>query len=168
MEDGLAEEKSIEIAIPSVVGGGVQASVPSWQDQDDRLREMWLQNNTPAQIAETLGRSVAAIMTRAVRLGLPRRAAPGRKPGYKRAPSTLRPPKKVSAGVAKLNRDAALVHEVEEARRENPQAAERICLMCLRSFLSEGRHNRICPACKGTAQYASASSLPDMGFKVET
>src|SRR5580704_3379076 len=53
----------------------------SWQEQDVVLRDLWMQNKTPQQISEALGRSVPAIMTRAVRLGLPRRSAPGRKPG---------------------------------------------------------------------------------------
>jgi len=142
------------------------AAAPNWLEQDDILRERWLANKSPQEIADELGRSVAAVMTRAVRLGLPRRAAPGRKPGYKR--TSAPPVRKVSAGVARLTRETAKLSDIEEARKNNPDAAERVCLMCLRKFLSEGRHNRICPACKGTAQYTSACSLPDMGFKVET
>jgi hypothetical protein len=152
------------------VGTEPAASPPSWQDQDDQLRAMWLQNVPQEKIAETLGRSVAAVMTRAVRLGLPRRASPGRKPGYKRDPSALprAAARKVSAGVARLRKETGCVADVEAARRANPEAAERVCLMCLRKFLSEGRHNRICPSCKGSAQYLAASGLPDIGFKVET
>ena len=56
-------------------------ATPGWQEQDGTLREMWVRNATPQAIAEALGRSIPAIMTRAARLGLPRRAAPGRKPG---------------------------------------------------------------------------------------
>ncbi len=57
------------------------AKVHNWQEQDGILREMWMRNQSPTAIAEALGRSVPAIMTRAARLGLPRRFAPGRKPG---------------------------------------------------------------------------------------
>ncbi len=65
-------------------GQSVQASSPpSWLDQDVALRRLWEENKTPEAIAEELGRSIAAIMTRAARLGLPRRSAPGRKRGIK-------------------------------------------------------------------------------------
>ena len=130
---------------------------PSWAEQDGVLRDMWLQNKSPQDIAATLSRSVAAIMTRAARLGLPRRAAPGRKPGGTRSAEgavTVRTavPRAASRGVADEN--AA------------PQTSARICLMCLRSFQSQGRHNRICPSCKNSSEYESASSIPDIHLPV--
>jgi hypothetical protein len=128
-------------------------AVPNWQEQDSVLREMWMQNKTPAQIAEALNRSVAAIMTRAARLGLPRRFAPGRKPGRQMPEGmTTRTPPRQSARAA--------------AAEASPQASTRVCLMCLTSFQSLGRHNRICSTCKGSAEYESANRLPDLDFSV--
>lgn len=144
--------------------GEKSASVPApmnWQDQDDHLREMWLRNQPPAVIAEQLGRSVAAIMTRAARLGLPRRAAPGRKPGYRRTEGI-----RGSTGVAVRTRSETNIVGVKG--EGEVQILPRICLMCLNKFPSQGRHNRICPACKGSAEYSAGSSIPDFDFKVET
>ncbi len=119
------------------------------------LRDLWMQNKTPAAIAEALGRSVAAIMTRAARLGLPRRFAPGRKPG--RHPSSEQTTKNPSRSVPRLPTD-----KTEAAA----QTSTRVCLMCLTPFQSLGRHNRICSSCKGSAEYESASRLPDPDFSV--
>lgn len=147
--------------IPSDESPVVALSTPNWLDQDDVLRELWLRKEQPAQIAEKLGRTVAAVMTRAARLGLPRRAAPGRKPGYQRKPSvgTARGemPKKAHAVTRRADDEVAPVEEMKMMR---------ICLMCLNRFLSEGRHNRICPDCKGSAQYLRGNSVPDT-FKVD-
>jgi hypothetical protein len=115
---------------------------------------MWLQNKTPQEISAILNRSVAAVMTRAARLGLPRRAAPGRKPGSRRA----------------LNGTEGTVARVPQARHTvrapdgvpAPQVSTRICLMCLRPFQSQGRHNRICSSCKSSSEYESAVSIPDI------
>jgi hypothetical protein len=132
---------------------------PSWQEQDGTLRELWMQNKTPQEISDVLNRSVAAIMTRAARLGLPRRSAPGRKPGRRLQGSEQNtqtrqaPPRTVS----RLMRDGT------EAA---PQASARICLMCLRSFQSMGRHNRICPSCKNSSQYESASAIADIHLPI--
>ncbi len=125
----------------------------SWQEQDAVLRDLWLQNKTPNEISLTLNRSVAAIMTRAARLGLPRRAAPGRKPGSRRLPNET---------ALSTPRQARIPREGETAA----QPSGRICLMCLRAFQSQGRHNRICPSCKGSAEYDSATSLADIHFPV--
>ena len=133
--------------------------VLNWQDQDDLLRELWTRNLAPPLIAEQLGRSVAAIMTRAVRLGLPRRTAPGRKPGHRLADSqTVRtvPPRARPLPRASAESSAP------------GQLGPRICLMCLNKFQSEGRHNRICSACKGTSDYAAGSSIPDINYRVES
>lgn len=132
----------------------------NWQDQDEALRNLWSQNLSPNIIAEKLGRSVAAVMTRAVRLGLPRRAAPGRKPG-----------KKMPEGYSKTNKEdnvrrfkALAPSEIED---RPSQAALRVCLMCLKKFQSAGRQNRICLPCRGSSEYASASSVPDIVFAAE-
>ena len=129
----------------------------NWQDQDGLLRELWLRNEKPSKIAGQLGRSVAAIMTRAARLGLPRRAAPGRKPGYQRK-DTVR---KAASSLSKVT----ALRDVSKSNGEATAAgihSVRICLMCLNRFPSEGRHNRICPNCKGSADYNTGSGIPDM------
>jgi hypothetical protein len=131
---------------------------PSWQEQDAKLREMWLQNKTPQEISDELNRSVAAIMTRAARLGLPRRAAPGRKPGSRRvgadgSPVRAAPPRSVS-------------RLMREGVETPPQASARICLMCLRSFQSMGRHNRICSSCKNSSEYQAAAQTADIHLPV--
>ncbi len=131
---------------------------PNWQEQDGILRELWMQNQSPAVIAQTLGRSVPAIMTRAARLGLPRRFAPGRKPGR-------RPTETGKATAMKTERSSAAVSKSAEADA-TPQTAPRICLMCLTTFQSLGRHNRICPTCKNSAEFDSGSRLPDLEFSV--
>lgn len=147
---------------PSETAAVQPASVtppPNWMDQDELLKELWLKNETPENIASQLGRSIAAIMTRAARLGLPRRAAPGRKPGYQRKQAVVknRPVSRDSSSERSYQTDGTVVENVKMMR---------ICLMCLNRFPSEGRHNRICPSCKGTAEYAAGSSIPDI-FKVD-
>lgn len=136
----------------------------NWLDQDETLREMWLKNEPPSQIAESLGRSVAAIMTRAARLGLPRRSAPGRKPGYQRKKAS------VQSQANARERSVAVASHLADSRIDagttNNMPMVRICLMCLNKFPSEGRHNRICPSCKGSSEYSSGNSIPDM-FKIE-
>jgi hypothetical protein len=137
---------------PSVdTGVSVASTVPSWQDHDALLHELWLKNQPPQVIAETLGRSVAAVMTRAARLGLPRRSAPGRKPslqGRTEKTTTIA----VKPAVTTQARPSAEVSGM----------ATRICLMCLTKFSSAGRHNRICTTCKSTAEYGMASAMPDI------
>lgn len=139
------------------------SSTPSWLDQDELLKDLWTSNVPPEKIAEQLGRSVAAIMTRAARLGLPRRAAPGRKPGYQRKQTAVKARKMKSEALFTDEKSADFVEE--EKPLENVKMM-RICLMCLTRFPSEGRHNRICPSCKGTADYMAGSSVPDV-FKME-
>ncbi len=140
----------------SVFTSGTEPSGPSWQTQDIVLRDLWTENKTPQEISAALGRSVAAIMTRAARLGLPRRSAPGRKPGSRQTlqegqiritkprPASRRPPQDESP----------------------PQVSTRICLMCLRAFQSQGRHNRICPACKVSSEYEAAISSAEINLPV--
>jgi len=133
-------------------------SAANWFDQDDLLRTLWRDNVPPAVIGEKLGRSVAAIMTRAVRLGLPRRAAPGRKTGYKRpegAPPLVRRPSVRRTAPPRTGFGEPL------AAPDPPMPVGR---MCLNKFSSEGRHNRICPMCKGSAEYVKGSSLPETGL----
>lgn len=130
---------------------------PSWQEQDPVLRDLWLQNKSPNEISTVLGRSVAAIMTRAARLGLPRRAAPGRKPGSRRPPM-----QEGQSRPTTTPRTSALGSD----ETASAQISTRVCLMCLRPFQSLGRHNRICPSCKGSAEYESAVSLADINLPV--
>ena len=137
--------------------GGTPVLGASWQEQDGILRDLWMQNKTPQQIGEILGRSVPAIMTRAARLGLPRRSAPGRKPG---AASTRRLPS--AHEVTNAPRRTAPRAEATDTLEAPPQASLRVCLMCLRKFESAGRHNRICMPCKGSAEYSQAATLPDV------
>ena len=131
----------------------------SWQEQDGVLRDLWMQNKTQQEISDVLGRSIAAIMTRAARLGLPRRSAPGRKPGSTRRILTENgqgpPPRSTPRQASRTSGDEAA-----------PQPSTRICLMCLNAFQSQGRHNRICSSCKGTAEYGSAVALADIHFPV--
>jgi hypothetical protein len=129
---------------------------PTWQDQDTVLRELWMQNKTPQEISDILNRSIPAIMTRAARLGLPRRSAPGRKPGRRALDDN---------GVVRV--PAAPRSSVRSAPRETehaaaPQTSLRTCLMCLTHFESVGRHNRICSSCKGSSEYESASALAEI------
>ncbi|MDD4615549.1 MAG: hypothetical protein PHW76_00280 [Alphaproteobacteria bacterium] len=133
----------------------VHVATPSWQQQDEILRGLWMQNKSPQEISDVLGRSIAAIMTRAARLGLPRRAAPGRKPGSRIAlqngeihASTPRPAQRTS-----------------EPSKET-KTTSRVCLMCLRIFPSQGRHNRICASCKNSAEYESAICLSDINLPI--
>lgn len=124
--------------------------MPSWTEQDEQLSSLWQKGEKPEDIAKILNRSVAAVMTRAARLGLQRRFAPGRKPkkmGYDDMNQVnLR-------SMAKLNAQLQTVQ---------PQFSHRICLMCLSRFQSAGRHNRICQSCKDSPEYRSASGLPDV------
>lgn len=147
----------------TLLESGMAAAGPSWQEQDDTLRGMWTENKTPEEIAAVLHRSVAAVMTRAARLGLPRRAAPGRKRGYKRTEvrRKVMPP----AGT-RVRVSAPQEFDEEPEVYAAPQIMMRVCLMCLNKFQSQGRHNRICPSCKGSAEYSTGSSTPDFTFKV--
>jgi len=139
-------------SVPNLMG-------PSWQEQDVTLRDLWLQNKTPQEISAVLNRSIAAIMTRAARLGLPRRSAPGRKPGSRRVLDPNQSQDMRTSSPRPASRGA-------RDSEVSPQASARICLMCLRSFQSQGRHNRICSSCKGSSEYESAVALADIHFPV--
>lgn len=127
-----------------------------WAEQDPILRDLWSKGATPEIIGAQLGRSVAAIMTRAARLGLPRRSAPGRK-RVMRSPEEQR---------ARQNQRTTLHRSslFREALQPKEGAATRVCLMCVSPFQSAGRHNRICPKCKGSADYEAGARLPDIDF----
>ncbi len=135
----------------------------SWQEQDAQLRTLWARADmTPEDIGQALGRTVSAVRTRAVRLGLPRRARPGRPPGVssrrERAANTApreRPPASTSPHTGASGVTPSAV----------PRLTTRTCLMCLRTFFSQGRHNRICPSCKGSGEYLTACGLPDIAFR---
>ena len=123
---------------------------PSWTEQDEQLTTLWQKGEKPEDIAGVLNRSVAAVMTRAARLGLQRRFAPGRKP------------KKLSyeeMNQANMRNMARLSGQLQTTPA---QLSHRICLMCLNRFQSQGRHNRICSSCKDSPAYRSASGLPDV------
>ncbi len=122
----------------------------SWTEQDDVLTSLWSKGEKPEAIAIALNRSVAAVMTRAARLGLQRRFAPGRKP--KKEGDAER-------GLASLRNAARLSAQLQTTPA---QLSHRICLMCLSRFQSQGRHNRICNNCKGSPEYRSAAGLPDV------
>lgn len=158
-DNNVSQTSSLDEALASVSAG------PSWAEQDPVLRTLWAENKTPEEISAVLNRSVAAIMTRAARLGLPRRAAPGRKRGYKRTDIAQR-----SAGAVRvrmrLPRQKAT--DLVEDDAPPPEIKLRICLMCLNKFQSMGPHNRICPSCKGSAEYSTGSSTPDFTFQVST
>jgi len=136
----------------------------TWADQDDRLKEMWVEQKSPEDIANALGRSVAAIMTRAARLGLPRRKSPGRKRGYKRSETVKRKPKVKKSPRVKVHVSTNDLTEADKIAQERIKF--RVCLMCLNKFESLGAFNRICPSCKGSAEYTKGSSTPDFSFKV--
>ncbi|NDE90323.1 MAG: hypothetical protein EB059_04180 [Alphaproteobacteria bacterium] len=123
---------------------------PSWTEQDEILVSLWSKGEKPESIAVSLNRSVAAVMTRAARLGLQRRFAPGRKP--KKAGDT-------ETSLAGLRNAARLSAQLQTTPA---QQSHRICLMCLSRFQSAGRHNRICGNCKGSPEYRSVSGLPDV------
>lgn len=106
----------------------------SWLEQDEQLRTMWMHGATLKVIAKALGRSSAAVMTRVSRLGLPRRAHPGRK---------------------SHNLDVSLQASLNQ---HQDGTSERVCLMCLNKFISLGRHNRICSRCKETVEYINNSN----------
>ncbi|MFY9288494.1 MAG: hypothetical protein WAO98_08325 [Alphaproteobacteria bacterium] len=148
----LVPPDQMQMVEPSAVTTG-----PTWQDQDGVLRDMWMQNQTPQAISEALGRSVPAIMTRAARLGLPRRSAPGRKPGRRLDENGA----VISSSPRSVTRTAP-----RETQALAPQTSLRVCLMCLTKFESLGRHNRICSHCKGSAEYETASSLPELHIPV--
>lgn len=151
------QEPEIESNAPAEQADGASAPVlASWADQDELLRNLWTQNLSPQEIAGQLGRSVAAIMTRAARLGLPRRFAPGRKAGrHYENQQTTRTALPRSAGQAAVAGDDEL---------PRTRVSERICLMCLKKFISEGAHNRICNSCKGSSDYIAGSRIPDTTY----
>lgn len=152
-----SEDAEGQAATPFVVAN----SSPSWLEQDATLCRLWEEKKAPEAIAEELGRSVAAIMTRAARLRLPRRSAPGRKRGYKRTDAPRRMTTKARQVKAVASMDSAGGDTYAP-----PEISMRICLMCLNKFQSLGRFNRICPSCKGSAEYATGSSTPDFAFRV--
>jgi hypothetical protein len=129
---------------------------------------MWLDNQPREKIAEALGRSIPAIMTRAVRLGLPRRIAPGRKSmatpaeqEQKRAEEKERKKKKLSLPAAQT---VSRIQPKKGLTESTPPMSLRICLMCLRKFESAGPQNRICTSCKNSSEYSSAGELPEINL----
>lgn len=128
-------------------------TAPSWTEQDEQLTALWGKGEKPEDIAVVLKRSVAAVMTRAARLGLQRRFAPGRKP------------KKIGDLADSHANMRAMARLNSQLQTVAPQQSHRICLMCLTRFQSQGRHNRICSNCKESPAYRSASGLPDVDIQ---
>ncbi len=157
----MSDSEVISPPIPATEAKGelspivASAVLPSWQEQDVLLRSLWMQNKSPQDISNVLGRSIAAIMTRAARLGLPRRAAPGRKPGSR----SLLQNGEIRTSTPRM------VQKTQESGKD-VQTTPRVCLMCLRTFPSQGRHNRICTSCKNSAEYESAISLSDINLPI--
>jgi len=149
-DPALENEIGVSVGAPVLTG-------PTWQDQDILLRDLWAQGKTPQEIGSILKRSVAAIMTRAARLGLPRRSAPGRKPGSRRPPQE---------GEIRRTSPRPASNKAQEGENAPAGTSTRICLMCLHPFPSQGRHNRICSACKSSAEYGVAMSLSDINLPV--
>jgi hypothetical protein len=126
----------------------------SWAQQDPVLRDLWAQNVTPDEIGNRLGRSVAAVMTRAARLGLPRRSSPGRKPLVRTAGAATTPRQRPAR---------AFTQEMfKDVLGPNAARAMRTCLMCVHPFQSAGSHNRICPKCKGSPDYEAGNRIADI------
>ena len=145
------------LATPMPLGNAPGLAIPQgWAEQDPVLRDLWTRGVAPELIAGQLGRSVAAIMTRAARLGLPRRSAPGRK-RVMRSPEEQRQRQNQRA---QMHRSSLF----KEALQPKEGAATRVCLMCLDPFHSSGRHNRICQKCKGSADYEACARFPDIDF----
>lgn len=155
------EKPKTAMAMSDAAAAGSQAAagfvLATWAEQDELLRTMWLAGEAPPVIADRLGRSVAAIMTRAARLGLPRRFAPGRKPTGRR--NFL--PMQKSALARAPHEPGAKTLPGEALTRP---LTERICLMCLTKFPSQGPHNRICQSCKESNDYQAGARLPDLDF----
>jgi hypothetical protein len=155
----LTGTEQVPQSTPAALPAAATGEGPNWQEQDGILRDMWMHNQPPAAIAKALNRSVPAVMTRAARLGLPRRFAPGRKPGR-------RPIDASSTARVEVARARVSAQTDAETIQAAAQISNRICLMCLTTFQSLGRHNRICPTCKNSAEYESGSRLPDLDFPV--
>jgi hypothetical protein len=129
-------------------------AVGTWGEQDVVLRTMWAGNDSPEAIAEALGRTVSAIMTRAARLGLPRRFSPGRK-------AIVRNAETQSVTVRRRSVRSTEPRIMTEMMANGPRAM-RLCLMCVNPFQSHGAHNRICPKCKGSPDYENGNRLSDV------
>lgn len=125
----------------------------TWAQQMDDLKAMWLDGVPTDEIAERLGRTRSSVLTQAVRAGLERRAAPGRKP---QGTTTPRAPKKPALRVVQTNILSFPVRGYSGSVVQTTQPADkksRTCLMCSTSFQSHGSHNRICNRCKDCAGY---------------
>jgi hypothetical protein len=126
----------------------------SWADQNETLKTMWLGGDTPEAIAAKLERSVSAVMTQAVRLGLQRRLSPGRKPRPLALPH-------LHKMVKVPNKQALLDNVCDFQSAMDAKRKMRVCLMCVDKFESAGPHNRICAPCKESSAYMSATRLGD-------
>jgi len=125
----------------------------TWAQQWDDLKVMWVEGVPVDEIAMRLNRTVSAVLTQAVRIGLERRAMPGRKPeGKNQTPRVVKRPVLVHSNVVSFSR----VRSHSGAAVESPVQANkkpRNCLMCSSAFNSYGSHNRICRRCKDSNCY---------------
>lgn len=128
-----------------------QSRISSWSHQNGELRRLWEAGSSPEEIATELGRSVAAVMTQAVRIGLQRRVAPGRKPRRIAGSNHLM--------VAVERPKVEYVDHLQVLA--DKRRAQRVCLMCGTHFLSLGPQNRICLKCKDSPEYVAGSRLPE-------
>jgi len=127
----------------------------TWAQQWDDLKVMWADNVPVEEIADRLNRSVSAVLTQAVRIGLERRAPSGRKPQNQERTAAPKRPVLVHSNVVSFSQ----VRSYSGAAVESPVQASkkpRTCLMCRTDFNSHGSHNRICNRCKEGASYQSA------------
>ena len=121
----------------------------TWAEQLEELASLWNDGVPTEEIAERLGRSASAVLTQAVRIGLPRRASSGRKSSAQAgqaAPKTKMP---VNVVVFPVRGYSGAAVQASHA----PVRQARNCLMCGTSFASHGSHNRICTKCKDTQAY---------------
>jgi hypothetical protein len=126
----------------------------TWAQQWDDLRALWAEGMPVEDIAARLNRTVSAVLTQAVRIGLERRAPSGRKPQRGKEPQTPRRPVLVHSNVVSISQVRGYHGTVVESPPQN-QKKSRNCLMCKTDFNSHGSHNRICTRCKDGASYQS-------------
>ncbi len=128
----------------------LEPATVTWAQQWEDLRAMWVEGVPVEEIALRLNRTVSAVQTQAVRIGLERRAPSGRKPQVPN--KTPRRPVLVHSNVVSIAHVRSYSGAVVEASSQNLKKP-RNCLMCNTAFNSHGSHNRICTRCKDGACY---------------
>ncbi len=123
----------------------------NWHEQLADLQKMWQDDVPLEEIAAHLQRSASAVLTQAVRQGLPRRALPGRKPLKSATPPRLKclaPPNVIQFRNSATRAPGKTAPSAQQTRN---------CLMCSTTFPSAGAHNRICAKCKDGQAYQTGS-----------